>query len=198
MHPYYFGGNANDEEQQRLISSEDTENAITDPINFPPPPTLVTRRIWSLLRRLRYPLLCFSITGLISLFFLLCYVALSHLGYYDFVFDGPRPDYLNTTVPKPLIIRLALISRVDGYERRQILRDLMLTGIPSKYAKIEYKFFLGHLPGSASNTTLNSILAKENMLYDDLEILENIDDIPQRISEKRFAALKWVSLCSSS
>ncbi|KAF4618237.1 hypothetical protein D9613_011614 [Agrocybe pediades] len=114
----------------------------------------------------------------------------------------PRPGYLDLPMPssEPLVIRLGIMCRVDGWEKRSALREAMLSGVPDAYVKLEYKFFVG----TASNTTTGKLRSKgesaavvmqkvreESEKFGDMVVLEDVEDIPERISEKRFQALRW-------
>ena len=108
----------------------------------------------------------------------------------DLSFDSDRPTYLDAPLESPVVIRLAIICRVDEFEMRQTYREAMLDGVSKKHVHLECKFFVGS-PVPA-NPALLAAIAKENEAHDDVMVLENVRDIPERISEKRFAALKWV------
>ncbi|KAF9555442.1 hypothetical protein CPC08DRAFT_765951 [Agrocybe pediades] len=106
-----------------------------------------------------------------------------------FKFEQPKPAYLDAPVSVPLVIRLAIISRPDGFEKRQALRESMLKGVPSTHVQLDYKFFVAR----ADSWTTKLKIAKEKIYYGDIEVLGSIRDVPGRISEKRFAALKWTA-----
>jgi len=126
------------------------------------------------------------------LLFLLFTFIMSRLGYYDIVLRGPRPQYLRTEIVDPVVIRLAIMSRASNFNGRRLLRDTMLEGIPPAYARVEYLFFIGKPVGGMNDTSLQNEVARENQIYNDLEILD-IDDSWNTISVKRFFAIRWVS-----
>ncbi|KAF4616412.1 hypothetical protein D9613_008241 [Agrocybe pediades] len=150
-------------------------------------------------RRRRYTMLFFA--GLTFLLLVVCcvlsYMLMSTLGYFDFSFAGIKPAYLSSLPTEPVIIRLSIMSRPTEYTRRQLLRDYMLSGIPAEYLKLEYKFFVGTERMRDGKAARESIVLAESQTYGDLEILEDIEDIPEKISEKRFTALKWATHESS-
>ncbi|KAF4618453.1 hypothetical protein D9613_010179 [Agrocybe pediades] len=130
--------------------------------------------------------------GSISISIFLFTFIMSKLGYYDFDFHGARPQYLDTPLPRPVVIRLAIISRSDEFSRRQLLRETMLSGLPSDYVKVEHRFFTGEVPnGITEDTGIRDLLDREIRQHDDLQILDGIEETWKRVSEKRFAALKW-------
>ena len=115
------------------------------------------------------------------------------MGYDNFAFeDVPRPVYLDTPLEKPLVIRLGIISRVDGFGKRQALREAMLVGVPSDYVQLDYKFFVGTVPNTTEGAAIAEKITEENRVYGDMMVLNDIADVPLRISEKRFAAIRWV------
>ncbi|KAF4618672.1 hypothetical protein D9613_009796 [Agrocybe pediades] len=107
-----------------------------------------------------------------------------------FEFEEHKPAYLDAPVSKPLIIRLAIVSRANEFEKREALRQAMLRGIPSTHVQMDYRFFIARPTGYTSWITKMKV-RKEMDKYKDIEVLHSIRDIPERISEKRFAALKW-------
>jgi len=110
-----------------------------------------------------------------------------------FNFTTEKPAYLASPPPSsPVVIRLAIMSRVDEFERRHALREAMLRGIPEAYVKLTYKFFVGRDPGGVLSLPMTRKLQKEVEEFGDMKILDNVPDIPERISEKRFWAVKWV------
>ncbi|TFK39094.1 galactosyltransferase-domain-containing protein [Crucibulum laeve] len=110
-----------------------------------------------------------------------------------FIFDqGPRPTYLDTPPKKPLVLRIAVISRIDEFERRQTLRDTILNGVPESEVQFVYRFFLGANPeGLIEGSVTNFQLSQEKRKHNDIVVFEDILDIPERLSEKRYSALKW-------
>lgn len=105
----------------------------------------------------------------------------------------PKPPHLDTPLEKPLVIRMAIISRVDGFERRQALRDAMLVGVPAQDIQLDYRFFVGKAhENNPDGPSMKEKLKEENQKHNDVVVLDDLPDVPERISEKRFAALKWV------
>lgn len=92
-----------------------------------------------------------------------------------------------------MVIRLAIISHIFEFERRQVLRDTVLKGIPSADVKLEYKFIIGLAKEGTANLTTRYQRAKEDWFYGDVLTMK-VTDIPERLSEKRYGALKWVCL----
>ncbi|KAF4610835.1 hypothetical protein D9613_006489 [Agrocybe pediades] len=112
----------------------------------------------------------------------------------DFNFTAQRPRYLDVSVDRPVVIRLTIMTRVDEFERRHALRQAMLDGVSKKHVHIAYKFVVGRPvmgDNSSTNHTMLQAIGKENELYDDVLVVEEIKDVPKRLSEKRYAALKW-------
>ncbi|KAH9479930.1 Beta-1,3-galactosyltransferase 6 [Psilocybe cubensis] len=105
-------------------------------------------------------------------------------------FDPPRPAYLDTPLVEPMVIRLAIISHVFEFERRQVLRDTVLRGVPESDVHIEYKFIIGNPKEGLGNWTTWLQRTKEDWVYGDVHTVP-VTDIPERLSEKRFGALKW-------
>ncbi|KAF9553364.1 hypothetical protein CPC08DRAFT_713822 [Agrocybe pediades] len=115
----------------------------------------------------------------------------------SFMFEGHgKPEYLGTPVSEPLVIRLSIISRVEAYDRRQALRDAMLTGIRHSELDIDYRFFIGREKDDAEWEAVIPHIREENRTYNDMVILDTVQDIAERVSEKRFAALKWAGSVS--
>ncbi|KDR67486.1 hypothetical protein GALMADRAFT_258063 [Galerina marginata CBS 339.88] len=105
----------------------------------------------------------------------------------------PKPSHLDTPLEQPVVVRLAIISRVDGFERRQALRDAMLVGVPARDIQLDYKFFVGKIHENNPEGSMKEKLEEENSAHNDVIILNDLPDVPERISEKRFAALKWTN-----
>ncbi|TFK38843.1 galactosyltransferase-domain-containing protein [Crucibulum laeve] len=110
-----------------------------------------------------------------------------------YVFDHhPRPEWLDSNSTRsPLALRLAIITRVDGFERRQALRESVLVGIRHSDVQLEYRFFVGQAPDGVDGLKTKIQLMKEMQFYDDILYLKDIPDVYERLSEKRYAALKW-------
>ena len=99
-----------------------------------------------------------------------------------------RPSWLGKPpAGGPLVLRVAIVSRVDEFDRRQGLRDSVFTGIRESDVTLNFRFFVG----TSTDADVNERLSQENATYGDLVQL-NIADKKQRVSEKRFGALKWV------
>ncbi|KAF8510873.1 hypothetical protein BU17DRAFT_55076 [Hysterangium stoloniferum] len=107
--------------------------------------------------------------------------------------ESLRPTYLDIQLQSPLAVRVAVITRRNEFERRHALRQSMLQGIPSTDVQLEYRFFLGERspPFSFHEWILSWRIAYESVMYGDITLLNDIVDIPARLSEKRYSALKW-------
>ncbi|TFK43901.1 galactosyltransferase-domain-containing protein [Crucibulum laeve] len=117
-----------------------------------------------------------------------------------FAFDKEsQPEWLNSTFKgEPVVIRLAIPSRLAGFERRQALREAVLLGIPESVAQVDYRFLVGTAPEFMEDSEeTHRRLAEENRVYNDIVILEDVVDIPETVSEKRYAALKWAGSVSN-
>jgi hypothetical protein len=104
-----------------------------------------------------------------------------------------RPSWLGKPpAGGPLVLRVAVVSRVDEFDRRQAVRDSVFNGIRESDVTLDFRFFVG----TSTHTDVNKRLVQENGTYRDLVKLE-IADKKQRLSEKRFGALKWVRTMST-
>ena len=113
----------------------------------------------------------------------------------SFMFEGhKKPGYLDAPLEKPVVIRLSIISRVDEYDRRQTLRETMLAGVKPKEVNLDYRFFVGKAKDEDKWKEALPRIQEENRVYNDVMVLDTTDDIGERLSEKRFAAIKWVRL----
>ena len=66
--------------------------------------------------------------------------------------------------------------------------------MPTSDVKIDFQFFVGTPTGIANWwAKTGAKVEREATVYGDVVLLKEIDDIKERLSEKRFAALKWVS-----
>lgn len=108
----------------------------------------------------------------------------------DLIFNASRPAYLSSHPATPLRLRLAIISRVDEFHRRRLLRETVLRGVGEEDVKMDYKFFVGRPEGWLIRMKL---WWEGWWAGNDVLVLEMLKDIPQRLSEKRFRALQWVS-----
>lgn len=121
----------------------------------------------------------------------------------DFTFkDHPRPAYLDKPLSTPLRIRLAIMSRVDEFQRRQVTRNAVLYGVPESDVQLEYKFFVGKRVGKDYVDKMKGWVTgiglwMERWMYGDIMILHELNDVPQRLSEKRYMALQWVCFLHS-
>ena len=106
-----------------------------------------------------------------------------------FSFDTKsRPSWLGKPPTSgPLVLRVAVVSRVDEFARRQALRDSVFQGIRESDVTLDFRFFVG----TSTDADVNERLAQETGTHGDVVKLE-IADKKQRVSEKRFLALKWV------
>lgn len=111
----------------------------------------------------------------------------------DLFFNASRPSYLASPPPEPLRLRIAIISRVDEFERRRLLRETVLRGVGEEDVKMDFRFFVGKPAGWKVRMRL---WWEGWWAGNDVMILETLKDIPQRLSEKRFKALQWVSSSS--
>ncbi|KAF9000318.1 galactosyltransferase-domain-containing protein [Cyathus striatus] len=110
----------------------------------------------------------------------------------SFAFDkNPRPSWLDENpVGGPLGLRIAVVSRADEFDKRQALRESVFLGVRDTDVKLDFRFFVG-APVGLTHWVTSVRLSQENRTYGDVVVLEDIDDIPERLSEKRYAALKW-------
>lgn len=108
-----------------------------------------------------------------------------------------RPEWLNSpSVQEPLLFRVAVISHPSEGERRRLIRDSIFKGVPSNEINLEYRFFVGTSGGNSSGEILDEIWREERQ-YKDMVILD-MPDTYEKLAEKRYAALKWVSRTLSS
>lgn len=112
-----------------------------------------------------------------------------------YIFDKEaHPAWLDSPqAAEPLILRVAVNSRPSEAERRQLIRDTVFKGVPSKEVQIDYRFFVG-IPernGSSWEETPLHDIWQEEQRHKDMVILD-FPDTHERISQKRYAALKWV------
>lgn len=112
-------------------------------------------------------------------------------------FTSTRPAYLSSSLERPLVIRLAIIARVDAFERRQVIREAVLGGIKGEDVKIDHRFFVARPKGgkwTVKGMKIRWGLQRERKTYGDVEVIQSFTDVGERISEKRFEAIKWVSV----
>ncbi|KAF9000316.1 galactosyltransferase-domain-containing protein [Cyathus striatus] len=115
-----------------------------------------------------------------------------HIWLVPFGFNrDPRPSWLDVPPLEPLVLRVAIISKADEFNRRQALRDAVFHGVRESEVKMVYKFFVGHSVGNTTSDAKIIRLETEKQTFNDIIQLDDIDDRRNRISEKRFAALKW-------
>ncbi|KAJ3530471.1 hypothetical protein NMY22_g8558 [Coprinellus aureogranulatus] len=109
-----------------------------------------------------------------------------------FAFDkDPRPSWLDIPPNEPLRMRVAIVSRPSEFDLRMAIRDTIFSGIREEDARVDLRFFVGAPTGFLSSWLTESKLKRELETHSDLVVLREIDDIKERLSEKRFAALKW-------
>ncbi|KAF9000325.1 galactosyltransferase-domain-containing protein [Cyathus striatus] len=105
--------------------------------------------------------------------------------------DIPKPGWIDKPAKSPLVLRIAIISAPDESERRQVMREAVLRDIKESEMRFEYKFFIGVATGWLRGSALNLSVSRESQKHQDIVVLDEIEDIPERLSEKRFSALKW-------
>jgi hypothetical protein len=69
----------------------------------------------------------------------------------------------------------------------------MLPAVPPTDVLLNYTFFVGATPNLLKEPITSYQLAQESSKYGDITILDKVVDIPERLSEKRYSAFKWVS-----
>ncbi|KAF8512596.1 hypothetical protein BU17DRAFT_53988 [Hysterangium stoloniferum] len=112
----------------------------------------------------------------------------------------PRPAYLDITPPQPLILRVAIMSRRNEFERRQALRNYVISGLPETDVQFQYRFFVGMGKDAMeeAGSDMSERLQDEKSIHGDVIILKDIEDTPERLSEKRYSAVKWAGDVPSS
>ncbi|PPQ69333.1 hypothetical protein CVT26_002565 [Gymnopilus dilepis] len=105
--------------------------------------------------------------------------------------DSSRPDWLDVPPPEPLVLRIAVITRLDAFERRRVIRETVFHGVRERDVSMHYRFVVGAPPKTDEGEKTQRLVQEENDRFDDILMLHEIDDIPERISEKRYGALKW-------
>lgn len=111
-----------------------------------------------------------------------------------YIFDKEaHPAWLDSPhAAEPLILRVAVISHPSEAERRQLIRDSVFKGVPSKEVQIDYRFFVGIPERNGSSwEDMPHDIWQEEQRHKDMVILD-FPDTYERISQKRYAALKWV------
>lgn len=134
------------------------------------------------------------------LVFLLFYFSLPSIPTAAYVFHKtPRPSWLSTATPaSPLIMRLAIITTVDDFKRREAMRNSFLRGLPRSLVSLEHVFVVGHKqyppPSSAglfgSMSSIDERVRKEHAQFGDMLILPLVDNL-KHMSEKRYRAIQW-------
>jgi len=118
-----------------------------------------------------------------------------------------RPAYLDIIPPEPLMLRVAIMSRRDEFDKRQALRNYVVSGIPKTDVHFEYRFFVGVEKGNTSVVMgavegawsgISQMIEDEKRVHGDVIILKDVEDIPERLSEKRYSAVKWAGDVPSS
>ncbi|KAF9000317.1 hypothetical protein BDQ17DRAFT_1327874 [Cyathus striatus] len=106
-----------------------------------------------------------------------------------FAFDiDPRPKWLDKDpIGGPLVLRVAVMSAPYEFEKREAIRDTIFRGVRESDVNLEYRFFTG----STTDESILPRLSEEMDAHKDIISLDGIPDMPERLSEKRYAALKW-------
>lgn len=74
------------------------------------------------------------------------------------------------------------------------MREAVLAGVKADDVRIDYRFFVGRAKDGVEGLNTKLRLVKENHLYNDVVVLDQFRDVPERLSEKRFEAIKWVRI----
>lgn len=168
----------------------------TDPEDPNGPAPLIKTRLTHKLRPFLRPIYLIRLIVFLSLSFLgWTFVRRSLRGPSKpaFTFDqDPRPSWLDTSLSEPLRLRVAVISRASEFKVRMAMRESVFRGVRESDVSMDARFFVGAPTGIFSWFTQRK-LTREMETNDDIVFLKDIDDTKQRLSEKRFAAVKWVS-----
>ncbi|GJJ06704.1 hypothetical protein Clacol_000899 [Clathrus columnatus] len=117
-----------------------------------------------------------------------------------FAFDKEsRPLWMDSPPTQPpLSLRVAVLSHPKEVQRRQLIRDNLFKGVRRNEIHIDYRFLVG-LPVDGDNVVEKKVeqLKEEEKEKGDLVIVE-IKEAFNRLSEKRFAALKWADSFSNT
>ncbi|GJJ08033.1 hypothetical protein Clacol_002240 [Clathrus columnatus] len=117
-----------------------------------------------------------------------------------FTFDKePRPSWMDSPPTQPpLSLRVAVLSHPKEVQRRQLIRDNIFKGVRRNEIQIDYRFLVG-LPADGNYFSKKKVekLREEGKEHGDLVIVE-IKEAFDRVSEKRFAALKWANSFSNA
>lgn len=106
--------------------------------------------------------------------------------------DNPRPTWLDTPLKDgPLRLRVAVISGVDEFDTRQVLRESVFEGVNGQDVQMEYKFIVGR-PTWFKSLWVDKKIQQEMVERGDIIMLDTVEDTRSRLSEKRFEAIKWV------
>lgn len=179
------------------LLAQDSEHS-TDPHALPSSKLLFLRIrlreiFWDLWRR-RY----FRLIGLIAAILFVGVLSKTYFNSFidpilwkaeNFAFDEQaKPSYLDAHPKSPLVLRLAIMSRVDEFERRKALRETMLNGVFPQDVKLDYRFVVGR----ADSLWTRLRMSLEVSSHDDMLVLQDLKDVQNRLSEKRYRALEWV------
>lgn len=108
-----------------------------------------------------------------------------------------RPSWMDLPLPlEPLAFRVAVMSHPSEVERRQLIRDNIFKGVRPSEIDLKYCFVLG-LPDNVPAERKMDTLRKEQEKHGDLEVMD-IDDARDRLSQKRYHALKWAEAFSNT
>ncbi|GJJ08179.1 hypothetical protein Clacol_002387 [Clathrus columnatus] len=164
---------------------------------LPPAVTTSRKRKASPLRLIFRPKFILSISIFIVIIILLDIRSKTWVGPV-YIFDKEeRPGWLD--VPRmgdPLLFRVAVISHPSEVHRRQYIRDLIFAGVPPNEIQIDYRFFVG-LPLEDEFGEVSDEIWREQERHKDMVIIQK-PDVYERISEKRYAALKWADSFSNA
>lgn len=112
-------------------------------------------------------------------------------GTFEFASSTP-PTWISTPPPRPLVIRLAIITQPGSFERRQLLRQILVSDIPETDVKLDYKFVVGYekYPPGAWISSTDRRVEEEQKEHGDILILK-LKESRVRLTEKRYRAMQW-------
>jgi len=175
-----------------------TSEAGSSTLPGPAPVTTTSRRNKiSLLRFICRPRFILSISIFTVIIILLDIRSKTWVGPV-YVFDKEdRPAWLDSPrTGEPLLFRVAVISHPSEVQRRQHIRNSIFAGVPSKEIQLDYRFFVG-MPLENEFGKVSDEIWKEQERHKDMVIMQK-PDVFERISEKRYAALKWADSFSNA
>ncbi|TFK31665.1 hypothetical protein BDQ12DRAFT_693758 [Crucibulum laeve] len=203
----------NDDDSPSPSNPTSTSSAWPQSSTLRRPPICALRIYCLVLRTPHLVVLFLSFIGLLTVYHL--YWGPAPI---EFIYNlEPRPSWLDTPLPaghEPLILRLAIITHIKESDRRKAIRDNVLSGLDitsaspsrsnSSYSRpfssnssseiqIEYRFFAGRAPPAGFfswGKSPNERILEENRRFGDITVLD-VDDVPERVSEKRYGALIW-------